>query len=209
MPLFGKHKNTGHHDVKHDTRRDATYDTNPRDSGAGTGAASEPGMQTSQAGYAHTVRCKVGNPMGTDQYAHTGAVGMGGPAPGVGASMNPSVPPASHINTSSGHTSGGAGSRLAGKAERAAGAMVGSQALKEKGFQKEQEAGAFKMQSAEIAEAERLEKEALMRRERAVAHGAHPDNRHLGGMQNANTLSDVTGGQAGQPTMRPTGGASY
>ncbi|KAI8976587.1 hypothetical protein BD414DRAFT_400169, partial [Trametes punicea] len=113
---------------------------------------------------------------------------------GTGAGANPPVPPASHINTDNSR-SGGGGTRLAGKAERAAGAMVGSQALKERGFQKEQEAGAFKMQSAEIAEAERLEKEALMRRERAVAHGAHPDNRHLGGLQNANTLSDVTGGQ--------------
>ena len=82
------------------------------------------------------------------------------------------MPSASHINTSA-HTSrsGGGGRRLEGKAERAVGALVGSQALKEGRVQKEQEAGAFKMQSAEIAEAERLEKEALMRRERAVAHG--------------------------------------
>lgn len=62
------------------------------------------------------------------------------------------------------------------------GSLVGSQALKERGYQKEQEANMFKAQSAEIAEAERLEKEALQRRERAVAHGAHPDNRHLGGI---------------------------
>lgn len=79
----------------------------------------------------------------------------------------------SHINTSTGHQGGG-GSRLAGKTERAVGTLVGSQALKEKGIQKEQEAGAFTQQSAEIAEAERLEKEALMRRERAVAHGECP-----------------------------------
>ena len=105
----------------------------------------------------------------------------GGPGSGLGATgPNPHVPPVSHINraapTSSGgpNTSGGGGgSRLAGKAERAVGSLVGSQALKERGFQKEQEAGAFKMQSAEIAEAERLEKEALMRRERAVAHGEY------------------------------------
>ena len=80
----------------------------------------------------------------------------------------------SHINThSDANRSGSTGGRVAGKAERAVGTLVGSQALKEKGFQKEQEAGAFKMQSAEIAEAERLEKEALMRRERAVAHGEY------------------------------------
>ena len=100
----------------------------------------------------------------------------GGPGSGLGATgPNPHVPPASHINPTAPNSgsgpSGGGGSRLAGKAERAVGSLVGSQALKERGFQKEQEAGAFKMQSAEIAEAERLEKEALMRRERAVAHG--------------------------------------
>jgi hypothetical protein len=33
------------------------------------------------------------------------------------------------------------------------------------------EAQAFKVQSAELGEAERLEREALMRRQRAVAHG--------------------------------------
>ena len=120
---------------------------------------------------------------------------------GVGAGANATgtgVPPASHINTSgNAQNTGKGGRRLEGKAERAVGSLVGSQALKERGFQKEQEAGAFKTQSAEIAEAERLEKEALMRRERAVAHGAHPDNRHLGGLQNANTLSDVTGPTTG------------
>ena len=100
---------------------------------------------------------------------------VGGNQAGVGAGANATgtgVPPASHINTSNNaQNTGKGGRRLEGKAERAVGSLVGSQALKERGFQKEQEAGAFKMQSAEIAEAERLEKEALMRRERAVAHG--------------------------------------
>jgi len=36
------------------------------------------------------------------------------------------------------------------------------------------EANSKKIQAAEIAEAERLEKEALMRRGRSVGHGAHP-----------------------------------
>ena len=34
------------------------------------------------------------------------------------------------------------------------------------------EANAYKAQSSELAEAERLEREAMLRRERAVAHGA-------------------------------------
>lgn len=58
--------------------------------------------------------------------------------------------------------------------EHAIGSMVGSQALKTKGMQKEQEAQAFKHQSAELAEAEKLEREALLRRERAVQHGKFP-----------------------------------
>ena len=97
-------------------------------------------------------------------------IGAGANALGTGNGADTAVPPAAHINTS-GSRSGGGGRRLEGKAERAVGSLVGSRALKERGMQKEQEASAFKMQSSEIAEAERLEKEALMRRERAVAHG--------------------------------------
>lgn len=149
-----------------------------------------------------------GHPQGTTgQYAAgvPGSGGLGGTQYAAdGTGPNQQVPPVSHINTSTGHQGGG-GSRLAGKTERAVGTLVGSQALKEKGIQKEQEAGAFTQQSAEIAEAERLEKEALMRRERAVAHGAHPDNRHLGGLQNANTLDDV----AGTGNHGTTGGGQY
>ncbi|KAI0370500.1 hypothetical protein BV20DRAFT_1052267 [Pilatotrama ljubarskyi] len=202
MPLFGKHKKTDRHDAKHDVGVDANQTAGQP--GYGAGATNQSGAYPNQAGYGSS-----GTGMGADPYANQTTAGTGpGMGAGAGAGAHPPVPPASHINPDN-RSGGGAGTRLAGKAERAAGTMVGSQALKEKGFQKEQEAGAFKMQSAEIAEAERLEKEALMRRERAVAHGAHPDNRHLGGLQNANTLSDVTGGQAGQPTMGTGGGAGY
>ncbi|KAE9392576.1 hypothetical protein BT96DRAFT_944539 [Gymnopus androsaceus JB14] len=71
--------------------------------------------------------------------------------------------------------------------EKGVGSMVGSNAVKAKVMQKEMEAKALKSQSNELAEAERLEQEALARRERAVAHGAHPDNRHLGGIPNLGT----------------------
>ncbi|KAH9948656.1 hypothetical protein B0H21DRAFT_820784 [Amylocystis lapponica] len=97
------------------------------------------------------------------------------------------IQPASHV-TNGQHGSGGGGGggrRLEGKMEYAVGSLVGSQALKNKGVQKEQEAGAIQAQSSEIAEAERLEQEALVRREHAVAHGAHPNNKHLGGRQAA------------------------
>ncbi|KAF8162475.1 hypothetical protein K438DRAFT_1775908 [Mycena galopus ATCC 62051] len=76
------------------------------------------------------------------------------------------------------HSGGGA---MTGKIEHAVGSIIGSKSLKAKGIQKEQEARGLKIQSQELAEAERLEQEAGMRRERAVAHGAHPDNRHVGG----------------------------
>ncbi|EIW55084.1 uncharacterized protein TRAVEDRAFT_22867 [Trametes versicolor FP-101664 SS1] len=204
MPLFGKHnKNNDKHDAKHDARRDAEFNDNQNMGQPGFAGQNQNTMREGQPGFAGQTGAGMNHGMHADPYANqTSAPGTGPSAP---------VPPASHINADPAHRGGGGGaSRLAGKAERAAGAMVGSQALKEKGYQKEQEAGVFKMQSAEIAEAERLEKEALMRRERAVAHGAHPDNRHLGGMQNANTLSDVTGGQAGHPTMGGSaGGAGY
>ncbi|RPD75625.1 hypothetical protein L226DRAFT_570622 [Lentinus tigrinus ALCF2SS1-7] len=188
MPLFGKHNkktDTTHHG-RHDDPLAAPNDPNLT---AGTQQQYSQGAQPNQGAYGANQQAHMGN----DQYARNAGGPGAGPGMGMAAGANdPPVPPASHINPDN-TRSGSSGGRLAGKAERGLGTMVGSQALKEKGFQKEQEAGAFKMQSAEIAEAERLEKEALMRRERAVAHGAHPENRHLGGLQNANTLSDVTG----------------
>ena len=149
---------------------------------------------------------------------------------GVGAnaaSTGPEVPPASHINTSADTSrSGGGGHRIKGKVDHATGSLVESQALKERGVQKEQETGAFKMHSAEVAKAERLEKEALAAsspslmvsfvfprrlrlREDGLANGvlgAHPNNMHLGGMQNADTLSDVTGNQSTSSDQAGAGG---
>ncbi|KAI0760317.1 hypothetical protein C8Q74DRAFT_1372214 [Fomes fomentarius] len=201
MPLFGKHNKTHDTTGTHD-RHDAKYDAQP-DTGL---LPNQPVGGQNTSGVHTGTQNAYGYPQGT-----TGQYAAGGPGPGPGpglgggtAGQNQQVPPVSHINTSTGHQGGG-GSRLVGKTERAVGTLVGSQALKEKGIQKEQEASAFTQQSAEIAEAERLEKEALMRRERAVAHGAHPDNRHLGGLQNANTLDDV----AGTGTHGTTGGGQY
>jgi len=91
-----------------------------------------------------------------------------------------------NLGSNSTSSSGGTGQRLTGKVESAMGTMLGSSALKAKGLQKEQEANSVKLQGSELAEAERLEREALMRRERAVAHGAHPANSQLG----AGHLSD-------------------
>jgi len=59
-----------------------------------------------------------------------------------------------------------------------------SSTLREKGLEKEREAQALKVQAAELRQAEGLESEAAARRERAVAHGAHPS--HLNGAAPAN-----------------------
>ncbi|KAH8103081.1 hypothetical protein BXZ70DRAFT_928027 [Cristinia sonorae] len=127
-------------------------------------------------------------------------------------STDPNIVPTNHFN--SGQNSGG-GSRMAGKMEHAVGTLVGSESLKVKGMQKEQEAQAFKMQSAEIAEAERLEKEAMLRRERAVQHGAHPHNKPLGGAQGLtnnqglNPTQDLNQPNTRNPGLSGQGGPIY
>lgn len=60
---------------------------------------------------------------------------------------------------------------MTGKMERALGTMMCSRSLKNKGMEKERAAQARQSQHAEIMEAEKLEREALVRRERAVAYG--------------------------------------
>ncbi|CAK5274212.1 unnamed protein product [Mycena citricolor] len=88
-------------------------------------------------------------------------------------------------------TGGGA---MVGKMEHALGTLVGSQSLKAKGLQKEQEAKAYKVQSSELNRAEALEQEALARRDRAVGFGAHPDHRHLGGQAPGAGVGDAFSG---------------
>ncbi|TFY65759.1 hypothetical protein EVG20_g5330 [Dentipellis fragilis] len=90
------------------------------------------------------------------------------------------VPPTGHLNQGTGQNTH-PGRSMEGKIEHAVGTLVGSKAFQARGAEKDEEAKAFKMQGQELAEAEQLEREAMMRRERAVGQGAHPDNRHLGG----------------------------
>ncbi|KAL0579005.1 hypothetical protein V5O48_003000 [Marasmius crinis-equi] len=122
------------------------------------------------------------NYSGRHEYDPVG-VGSGAndPYAAAGVGHHHDIPPSSALHAGSA-TSGErhSGGSLTGKMERKVGDVIGSKSLKAKGMQKEQEAQALKVQSSELAEAERLEREAAMRRERAVAHGAHPDNKHLG-----------------------------
>ncbi|OCH89631.1 hypothetical protein OBBRIDRAFT_835644 [Obba rivulosa] len=208
MPLFKKHNNNGanatdrnaverdvaraeqrpgagqNQDLAHNNRAGVNDASTNNNWAPGTGAGTGNG-----AGY----NSQAGGP-GAQGYPAQGNwdnTNAGGPGynadynNGTGpTAANSRIPPTGAINQTQQTSGGGGGGRLAGKMEHAVGTMVGSQALKEKGLQKEQEADAFKTQSMELAEAERLEREAMLRRERAVAHGAHPANKNLGGAQN-------------------------
>ena len=90
--------------------------------------------------------------------------------PYANAVSNNDVPPIAHF--SNGQKTG-SGSSTAGKIEKAIGTVLHNSKLKAKGIEKEREAQALKAQSMELAEAERLEHEARLRRERAVQHGKY------------------------------------
>ncbi|KAJ7436737.1 hypothetical protein FB451DRAFT_1417257 [Mycena latifolia] len=189
MPLFGSSTNDNTNTLQkphHATQMEGTgYGTgpglgrthegrmanDPLAPGTGTVGMGEPGMgnPATMGGRHHVPAGMHDDGMMTDQQygAGTGAAGI--PPPGTLSSQHQQQP----------HTGGGA---LTGKIEHAVGTIVGSKSLKEKGIQKEREAQGLKVQSQELAEAERLEREAGLRRERAVAHGAHPDNKHVGGV---------------------------
>ena len=65
----------------------------------------------------------------------------------------------------------GTGTKLAGKVEFAIGSLVGSQSLKAKGLAKEREADAATIQRLQLAEAERLEREAILHRQNVAGQG--------------------------------------
>ena len=73
--------------------------------------------------------------------------------------------------TSGGGGTASTGTKLAGKVEFALGSLVGSQGMKAKGLEKEREADAATMRRLHLAEAERLEREAAMRRQNVVGQG--------------------------------------
>ncbi|KJA17575.1 hypothetical protein HYPSUDRAFT_57622 [Hypholoma sublateritium FD-334 SS-4] len=194
MPLFG----SKHHDndaIDNTTSKGDRHHTQsashgpPGTAGTNTARTYPPGAQTG-APLGYGANPGPTNTFAPDQYSqqpsgHTGQpIARDAAYPGGGGVAGPGgasgIPQTSAVNYGGG--GGGSGQRLTGKVESALGSLVGSAALKEKGAQKEQEANTIKLQGRELAEAERLEAEALMRRERAVAHGAHPANATLGGL---------------------------
>ncbi|KAJ6614586.1 hypothetical protein B0H10DRAFT_2221150 [Mycena sp. CBHHK59/15] len=199
MPLFGSSKHENKLEKPHRTAEPQLQSTGY---GAGTGAGMDRNNEMHSTTGPHTGTVGMGEPgMGNPSMGnpatmgggrHTGAAGapqghMGMRNDGMTADQygaggaGAGIPPAETINdTNQSRTSGGGA--MMGKIEHALGSFVGSNALKAKGMQKEREAHGLIIQSQELAEAERLEHEAGLRRQRAVAHGAHPDNRHLGGV---------------------------
>jgi len=142
---------------------------------------------------------------GTTGPDHRDPYGQQTQLPASGAVLGPNAG-VHHDNHHSRSTSGGTGTKLTGKVESALGSLVGSNALKAKGFEKEGEANAAHIQGLELAEAERLEREALMRRQKVVGQGAHPANATPGAGQ-FGSGSGPTGTQprpgAGMPGKYP------
>ncbi|KAI5117166.1 hypothetical protein M0805_001024 [Coniferiporia weirii] len=181
-------------------------------SGAGAGAGPGPGVGAGggrfdeNVGGGHGNQQVGGQALGGQDYGDQGygnepGYGAGGGAGyagggNQGAPAQHAMPPRTDAagNPAKPTGGGGSGQRFVGRVESAVGTMIGSQNLKAKGEQKEQESAALKVQAAEIGEAERLESAALARRERAVAHGAHPQHKHLGGQNPAANQNDIGGG---------------
>ncbi|KAJ7269609.1 hypothetical protein C8J57DRAFT_1716675 [Mycena rebaudengoi] len=164
----------GHHHMANDTYPATT---------AGTGAADTRILGTAPMG--------MGGGLASTTMGHhnAGLTNTAGHEPTMAghhhAGTGAAIPPIGAVSGTQNHHSSGGGGAMTGKIEHAIGTIVGSSSLKAKGLQKEEEARGLKIQSQELAEAERLESQAALRRERAVAHGAHPDNRHVGGIGGA------------------------
>ncbi|GJE94801.1 hypothetical protein PsYK624_109750 [Phanerochaete sordida] len=210
MPHFG-HNNANATSAT--TGAGAAYDgrsaTNERVGPLGTGAgpAMDPAQPAAGAGYGNSASAGRGayqqggmTNMPHERYNNQAGVAGAGGDPYANTVGNNDVAPISHLSSGQ-HT--GKASSTTGKIERIAGTVFCNQTLKVKGMQKEQAAQAHAAQRVELTEAERLEQEASIRRQRAVEHGAHPANRAVGGAAQAQEF----GGNFGQTTAG-TGGVS-
>ncbi|KAH6906851.1 hypothetical protein BKA70DRAFT_399555 [Coprinopsis sp. MPI-PUGE-AT-0042] len=151
-------------------------------SGAGLGLSTNPGLLTGQpAGMAEAPRRDhahgyAGDGTGLD--SATGAHGTHGGMTSHGAQglddthgYRGNIP-----NTTTGHTSSGGGAtgtRMTGKIESAIGSAFNSESMKIKGLEKQREADLINKQGSELAQAEGLEREAVMHRQRAEGLATH------------------------------------
>lgn len=181
--------------------------------GTGPGGFSAPGVGTGTGighGLGHDQPHSTGlghnqHTMGTTAPTHhTGATHNVGTGMHTQAADHTMIPAhggsAATGHNSTSHSQPGKGTEIVGKLEHAVGTLVGSQSMKMKGAQKEHAAHNSKLQNLELSEAERLEHEAGLRRERAANYGAGTHSgvppQHHGG----------TGGVGG---IGPAGGSAY
>ncbi|KAI0346458.1 hypothetical protein BDW22DRAFT_1352527 [Trametopsis cervina] len=178
--------------------------------GTGTGPSMNPAVEQPYETRAHPTHGGAGT---YDQGMTHMPIGQQGPGgmnsdPYATTVANNDVAPVQHF--SDGKSTGHASSTT-GKIERVVGTILHSSTLKAKGIEKEQQAAAINAQNSELTEAERLEHEASLRRERAVQHGAHPSNKALGGAAQAQEFGGNFGTAAGQglgPNSQMPGGRS-
>ncbi|KAL1717070.1 hypothetical protein EV715DRAFT_292610 [Schizophyllum commune] len=107
---------------------------------------------------------------------HGGGVNAA-PATGTGHAYGTGVGAPRSTGAGMGARSSGSGHETMGKLEHAAGTLLSSNTLKARGAQKEQEGRTLK----ELGEADRMEEEANIRRQRALAHGTAPGAGRTGG----------------------------
>ncbi|KAI4525074.1 hypothetical protein K525DRAFT_266452 [Schizophyllum commune Loenen D] len=107
---------------------------------------------------------------------HGGGVNAA-PATGTGHAYGTGVGAPRSTGAGMGARSSGSGHETMGKMEHALGTLVSSNTLKARGAQKEQEGRTLK----ELGEADRMEEEANIRRERALARGPAPGAGRTGG----------------------------
>ncbi|GJE95836.1 hypothetical protein PsYK624_120260 [Phanerochaete sordida] len=197
MPLFGhKNKNRNTSPLGGTTRTDpvntqAAAGSNPNTgsnwdqshTGPNANRVNEPGFQDPNSYGAQGVTghgSTQGNtgfganehPARSADYASGAGTGTADAAAGTGAGTGMGGGRTHHH-----HGATGAGTGQGGQQ----GGHLSSAALREQALLKEREAQDFHAQSAELAEAERLEQEAREHRTRAVAQGAHPSHKHLAG----------------------------
>ncbi|KAJ7660853.1 hypothetical protein DFH06DRAFT_1129897 [Mycena polygramma] len=185
MPLFGSSSNDNkHHGHANDLGATGTGVGRTNETYPPSSEMTGPGMGQSGVGQGGMGQGGMADPGAGHHNAehHTGGMRDDGMMDGAG--------------NGAGMGSLGAGNNAGTGTGTGAGTGVGHANLQAKGLEKEQEAKGLKIQSHEMAEAERLEHEAGIRRERAVAHGAHPDNRHVGGM-GPGGAGGATGGGTG------------
>ncbi|KAJ7214046.1 hypothetical protein GGX14DRAFT_542307 [Mycena pura] len=115
----------------------------------------------------------------TDNHATgTAGVGHGQPLSHGNAATTNTAPVSSTQQQQEPRPSGGG--VFVGKVEHAIGTILGNESLKAKGAMKESQARDANIRHSDLAQAAQLEREAGLRRERAVNHGAHPDNKIVG-----------------------------